>query len=60
MVKCNFGNLVLVLGSRPIKEEVIRILAVKKVSSHEEFKGNFWLDWELWDLGGAVGVADLV
>ena len=39
---------------------MIRILAVEKVGSHEEFKGNFRLDWELGDLGGAVGVSDLV
>ena len=35
-------------------------LTVEKICSHEEFESNFWLDWELRDLGGAVGVPYLV
>ena len=34
-------------------------LAVEKISGHEEFQGNFWLDGKFWDLGGAVRVANL-
>ena len=35
-------------------------LAVKKVGSHEELQCDFRCNWELWDLGAAVGVADFV
>lgn len=35
-------------------------LTIQEVGSHEEFKGNLWLNGEFWDFCGAVGVSDLV
>ena len=34
--------------------------AVKEVGGHQELESDFWLDRELRDLGGAVGVSDFV
>ena len=35
-------------------------LAVEEVGGHEELESDLWGNWELGDLGGAVGEADLV
>ena len=35
-------------------------LAVEEVGGHEELESDLWGNWELGDLGRAVGEADLV